>query len=104
MSKFNLLYRTIPQEIIPAKNYILTGVKNIIKADAQVDLIRNFDLEIDAKFLFPSYHNRDVSEFELQEKSIIKAGNDWRYGWNILESQLKEYAKQKNDFVLKKIL
>lgn len=98
MSKFNLLYRTIPQNIISAKKYIFTGAKNIYKVDVQVDdLVDNFDLDIDGKFLFPSYHNKGISDNELHEKGIVRAGNDWRTGWIILEQQLKNYAQQRMD-------
>ncbi len=103
LCKYNLLYKHIPQDIIPAKNYIFTGTKDIFKADAQVDdLVRNFDPDIEGKFLFPSYHNKDVSPVELFEKGITRAGYDWRTGWAILEKQLVEYAKLKQGPVLVK--
>jgi len=103
LNKYNLLYQNIPQDIIPAKNYILTGTKNIFKADAQVDdLIKNLDPEIEGRFLFPSYHNKDVSPVELFEKGIVRAGYDWRTGWEILERQLMEFAKEKQGPVLTK--
>lgn len=102
-SKFNLLYKTIPQEIIPAKNYILTGTKNIFKADVQVDdLVGNLDENIPLRILFPSYHNKNVSDEELFEKGIIRAGKNWQTGWEELEKQLIEYAKTNKPYVLSK--
>lgn len=100
-SKFNLLYRTFPQSVIPAKNYIFTGIKNIFKADVQVDdLVRNFDLDIEGKFLFPSYHNKNIPEDELLQKGIVRAGSEWKEGWCILEQQLIEYYKTRKNPVL----
>lgn len=94
-NKYDLLYRTFPQDVVNAKNYVFTGSKHIFKADAQVDdLVRNFDPEIEGKFLFPSYHNKEVSDAELQEKGIIRAGYDWRTGWQVLEPQLGEFAEK----------
>lgn len=33
----------------------------------------------------------------LHEKGIVRARNDWRTGWIILEQQLKNYAQQRMD-------
>lgn len=93
-SKFNYLFKNIPQDIIPAKNYIFTGSKKMFKADAQVDdLINNLDSEIPLKILFPSYHNREVNAFDISEQGIYKAGEDWRNGWEETKNILIEYAK-----------
>lgn len=103
MCKFNLLFKTIPQDVIPAKNYILTGTKNIFKADVQVDdLLRNLDPEIELKILFPSYHNNNIADQELFDNNILRAGNDWKIGWDILEGQLTQYAMSKQPHILNK--
>ena len=81
----------------------MTGTKNIFKADVQVDdLVKNFDPEIPGKFLFPSYHNREVTDEELKLKGIVRAGYDWREGWEVLEQQLIDYAKEHKPNTLKR--
>ena len=45
-------------------------------------------VEIKAKFLFPAHHNKNIKEEELLELGVIRAGNNWQEGWNILESLL----------------
>ena len=101
--KFDFLFRYIPQEVVPAKNYILTGTKNIFKADVQVDdLVKNFDSEIPGKFLFPSYHNGGLTDEELKAKGIVRAGYDWREGWVVLEKLLTDYAKEHKPSVLER--
>jgi len=45
------------------------------------DRLSNLDESIDTKILFPSYHNKNISEEELNKKGAIRAGYDWRDGW-----------------------
>lgn len=88
-NKFDLLYRSIPQSVIPAKNYIFTGTKSNFKADIQIDdLLLNLDPSISTLILFPSYHNRNISDEELFSKGVIRAGHDWQFGWNEIEKLL----------------
>lgn len=105
-NKYDFLYKTFPQEIIPCKNYIFTGAKDIFIADVQVDdLVRNFGSNVTKKFLFPSYHNKEVSEELLDKKGITRAGNDWQEGWHVLEKQLIDYfnsIKESNNSVSEK--
>ena len=99
--KFELLYKTFDQDIIPAKNYILTGVKKIFNVDVQVDdLLHNLNPDIDCKILFPSYHNKDISDDTLLQLGVIRAGNDWKDGWDNLEQILIMYAKNNKPSVL----
>lgn len=94
-SKFEMLYRLIPEDVIPPKNYIFTGAKDICRADIQIDdLVSNLNPAIPVKILFPSYHNKNVSDEELVEKGIIRAGRDYHTGWQniaqiLLEPELK---------------
>ena len=94
-SKFEMLYRLIPEDVIPPKNYIFTGAKDICRADIQIDdLVSNLNPAIPVKILFPSYHNKNVSDDELVEKGIIRAGYDYHTGWQniaqiLLEPELK---------------
>lgn len=84
-NKFDYLHHLIPENIIPAKNYIFTGAKNMCVADIQVDdLVSNLNPKIPVRILFPSYHNKKVSAEELKEKGIIRAGYDYHTGWQNL--------------------
>lgn len=81
-SKFELLYRLIPEDVIPPKNYIFTGAKDICRADIQIDdLVSNLNPAIPIRILFPSYHNKNISNEELKEKGILRAGYDYHTGW-----------------------
>jgi 5'(3')-deoxyribonucleotidase len=61
----------------------------MFKADIQIDdRVQNMDPEIPTKILFPSYHNRDITDEELKEKGIDRAGYEWRTGWEELERML----------------
>ena len=81
-SKFEMLYRLIPEEVIPAKNYIFTGAKNVCVGDIQIDdLVSNLNPDIPIRILFPAYHNKNVSDEKLKNLSIIRAGYDYHTGW-----------------------
>ena len=101
--KYNFLIRTFP--FLDPKHFIFTSVKNMLKADIQIDdRVDNFDTDIEIKILFPSYHNKDVSDDELLEKGILRAGYDWRSGWQEVETLLlnsKEFTSDKQK-ILKK--
>lgn len=87
--KFELLYRTFTQEEIPSKNYIFTGTKDLFSGDIQIDdLVRNLNTDAELKILFPSYHNKGISEEELNEKGIIAPTRDWKKGWQEVEKLL----------------
>jgi len=86
--KYDFLLKTIP--FIRPQNFIFTDTKNLFKADIQIDdriqKLESSDVKI--KILFPSYHNKSISDEELKEKNIIRAGYDWREGWNNIEKIL----------------
>ncbi len=93
--KYNFLVNTLP--FINPDKFIFTNSKNIIKADIQIDdRLVNLNNDIETKILFPAYHNKNISNTELDRLGVIRAGYDWRYGWlevnNIL---LSEYNKNK---------
>lgn len=105
-NKFDYLHKLIPEDVIPVKNYIFTGAKNMCIADIQIDdLVSNLNPKIPIKILFPSYHNKNVSEDELKAKKIIRAGYDYHTGWQnvckillspkILELNLDEINKRR---------
>lgn len=81
LHKYNYLLRILPF-IHPGK-YIFTNAKNIIRADVQIDdILSNLKGNIKTKILFPSYHNKTISDDELKKYGVIRAGYDWRNGWN----------------------
>ena len=92
-SKFEMLYRLIPEEVIPAKN--------VCVGDIQIDdLVSNLNPDIPIRILFPSYHNKNVSDEKLKELGIIRAGYDYRTGWQevckiLLEPKIVATAKEK---------
>lgn len=66
-----------------------TSAKHLFKADIQIDdRLSNFDNDIKTKILFPSYHNRNITDEELKEKMILRAGNNWKNGWLEIENIL----------------
>lgn len=80
--KYNFLLKVLPF-IDPEKRFIFTGAKHLIKADIQIDdRLPNLDNDVAVKILFPSYHNKDITDEELTSKKVIRAGNDWRNGWS----------------------
>lgn len=90
MDKYDFLLEHLP--FINPKRFIFTGSKSLIQGDIKIDdLVDNFyEGDSELKILFPSYHNKDVSDEELKEKGIIRLGRDWRTGWSeILEYLLK---------------
>lgn len=97
-SKFNLLYKTFTEDEIPTQNYIFTGTKDLFIADIQIDdLVKNLSPHVNMRILFPSYHNKDLSSTELQAKGIIKAGDDYHFGWKVVEEMLMEGISEQKD-------
>lgn len=87
MDKYNFLIENFP--FLNPEHFIFTSTKNLFKADIQIDdRLSNFDNEIETKILFPSYHNKDVTDDELKQKGVIRAGRDWRNGWKEVEKIL----------------
>lgn len=91
LDKFNFLYKNLP--FINPEKYIFTNSKNMFKADIQIDdRLSHLQNNIGIKILFPSYHNKDISLENLKKYNIVKAGNDWKNGWNEVEKILiKKY-------------
>lgn len=51
------------------------------------------------RILFPSYHNKNITNETLKEKGILKVGFEWRNGWNevmniLLNENPKTYCKK----------
>ena len=82
--KYNFLRKTLP--FIDPGHIILTSSKHLFTADIQIDdRIDNFGSHVNLKILFPSYHNKEITDEELKEKGVIRAGFDWRDGWSNVE-------------------
>ena len=80
--KFEMLHSLIPEDVIPTRNYIFTGAKEICTGDIQIDdLVSNLNPHISLKILFPSYHNKKISNIDLASRGIIRAGYDYHTGW-----------------------
>ena len=78
--KYNYLRKELP--FLDPKKYIFTESKNLIKADIQIDdRVSNLKNNTKIKILFPSYHNKEVNKEEIEKYKIIRAGYDWRNGW-----------------------
>ncbi len=98
LNKYNFLLKNLP--FIKPEKYIFTSVKNLFIADIQIDdRLSNLDGNIETKILFPSYHNKEITDNELKNKGIIRAGYDWKDGWrevgNILLNDLENSDKPK---------
>lgn len=77
--KFDFLIETVP--FISPEKYIFTSSKHLFTADIIIDdRVSDLDNRSKVKILFPSYHNKNVSDTYLSKMSIIRAGNDWRNG------------------------
>ena len=88
-NKYDFLRKNLP--FINPRNFILTSSKHMVKADIQIDdCLSNFDNDVKLKILFPSYHNKNIDEKLLKEKNIIRAGYDWRTGWQEVSKILLE--------------
>lgn len=96
--KYNFLMKVLP--FIKPEKYIFTSVKNMFIADIQIDdRLSNLNGNIETKILFPSYHNKYITDDELNTLGVIRAGIDWKKGWeevgNILLNDLEISDKLK---------
>ncbi len=79
--KYNFLRKYFP--FIEPERFIFTSSKQLLKADIQIDdCLENLKEERELKILFPSYHNKKITEEELKKYHVIRAGYDWREGWD----------------------
>lgn len=75
--KYDFLVRTFPY--LDPHKFILTGYKNALVADVQIDdrLDNLGSKNIKTKLLMTAYHNKNVTEEELQEKGVTRV-NSWQ--------------------------
>lgn len=75
-NKFEWLYKNIP--FIKPENYIFTSNKGIIDCHIKIDdKLSNLSGNAKQKLLFTAYHNKDISDKELEEVKV-KRVNDWK--------------------------
>lgn len=88
--KYNMLLKYLP--FLDPGHFIFTNAKHMFRADVQIDdRLQNLDSSVETRILFPSYHNKDITDEELSAKGIYRAGYDWREGWeNVLKILLKK--------------
>ena len=85
--KYNFLINTLP--FIKPGNFIFTNAKHLFKDDIQIDdRLPNLENTIETRILFPSYHNKNILDDELNQKGILRAGYDWRNGWEEIKKIL----------------
>lgn len=69
--KYNFLIKYFP--FLNPEHFILTGVKNIFKADIQIDdKASHLKGDITHKLMMTAYHNRKVSDEELSAAGIVR--------------------------------
>ena len=94
--KYNFLISTIP--FIEPEHFIFTNAKYLFKADIQIDdRLSNLNENIETCILFPSYHNKTISNDELIKRGILRAGYDWRTGWLEVANILLDQSQVKDD-------
>lgn len=78
--KAQMLREYLP--FIDAYHYIFASNKSLFNADVQIDdRLCKMDNDVKLKILFPSYHNKNVTDEELKDMGAVRAGYDWRTGW-----------------------
>ena len=73
--KYNFLYEKL--DFIEPKNYIFTADKSIVNCYIKIDDKVNNIEGATTKLLFTAWHNKDISDEELKQQSIIRV-NNWK--------------------------
>lgn len=80
--KYEFLINNFP--FLSPQKFIFTNSKEIISADIMIDdYLSNLKGDIKQKFLFTSYHNKNFSDKELEEKGVRRV-NSWKEVCQIL--------------------
>ena len=73
--KYDFLIKNFP--FLNPDNFIFTSAKNIFDADIQIDdRVKNLQGNIKTKLLFTAYHNKSISNEDLNKSNIIRV-NSW---------------------------
>lgn len=87
MDKYNYLQNNFP--FIDPNKYIFTNSKNLIKADIQIDdRVDNLMGDVTTKLLFTSYHNKNISDLELDSMNIKRMGTSSDNAWESIRDLL----------------
>lgn len=74
--KFEFLMRELP--FIDPEKIIFTNSKNIFIADVQIDdRLPNLQGKVCLKLLFDAYHNRNITDEELEKQNVVRVKN-WK--------------------------
>lgn len=80
-NKYNFLYEKL--DFINPRNFIFTADKSVINCDIKIDdKIENIE-NANTKILFTAWHNKEISNEELEKNNIIRV-NNWKEIRNIL--------------------
>lgn len=94
VDKYNFLVKYLP--FLDPNNFIFTGAKHLFKGDIQIDdRLSNLINDTSVRILFPSYHNRDISDKVLNDNGVIRIGSSWKDAWDkITDYLIYEYVKK----------
>lgn len=75
-NKFNWLYQNLP--FIEPEKYIFTSNKELISCEVKIDdKPSNLIGDAEQKLLFTAYHNKEITEQELEQEGLIRV-NGWQ--------------------------
>ena len=84
--KYDFLYETLP--FINPSHFIFTSNKKVFSADIRIDDRLNNLGNAKLNILFPSYHNKNIKEKDLEGLNIIRAGKSIEDAWLEIEKTL----------------
>lgn len=80
--KYEFLINNFP--FLDPFKFIFASVKNLVKADIQIDdRLNNLMGDVKLKLLYTAYHNKNISKEELDKHNVIRVNN-----WKEIESIL----------------
>lgn len=72
--KYNFIMRELP--FIKPANIIFTNTKNMFVGDIQIDdKLKNLIGPTKTKLLFTAYHNKELTDEELEKNNVIRVNN-----------------------------
>ena len=86
--KYDFLLRTFP--FLDPHKFILTGYKNCLVADVQIDdrLDNLYSKNVKTKLLMTAYHNKEISNNDLKKNGVIRV-NSWAEIKDLLLSNIE---------------
>lgn len=86
-NKYNFLHEKL--DFIEPRNYIFTADKSIVNCDIKIDdKVNNID-GASIKLLFTAWHNKELSNEQLEKENIVRV-NNWKEIGEILLNEIKE--------------